>query len=83
VEWKTGEVGSAYLFEKLRGKAERETIGVQRLQRAVADDDVEELRLQLAASYSKPRLRPRQQKDQIPPWSHSYLKALLGKGALP
>jgi len=49
-DWKTGEVGGAYLFEKLRGKAEKE-VGGRRLRQVATNDDGEGLRLE-------PRLRP-------------------------
>jgi len=50
-DWKTGEVGGAYLFEKSRGKAEKEVMGGRRLRQVATDDDGEGLRLE-------PRLRP-------------------------
>ena len=58
-DWKTGEVGGAYLSEKSRGKAEKEVIGGRRLQQVATNNNSEgprleprlELRLEL-------RLRP-------------------------
>jgi hypothetical protein len=57
--WKMREVGSAYLLEKLRGKAEREAIGDRRLQRVIAGDDEQEPKLHPTASYDdeEPRLQ--------------------------
>jgi hypothetical protein len=54
---KTGKVGSAYLPERLRGKAEREAIGDRRLQRAIAGDDEQEPKLHPTASYDDEELR--------------------------
>jgi len=54
-DWKTGEVGGAYLFEKLRGKAEKEVIGGRRLRQAAANNNGEGLRLELRLEL---RLRP-------------------------
>jgi len=53
-DWKTGEVGGAYLFEKSRGKAEKE-VGGRRLRQVATDDDGEGPRLEPRL---EPRLRP-------------------------
>jgi len=50
MDCKTGEVGGAYLFEKSRGKAEKE-VGGRRLRQVATNDDSEGPRLE-------PRLRP-------------------------
>jgi len=44
-DWKTGEVGGAYLFEKLRGKAEKE-VGGRRLRQVATNNNGEGLRLE-------------------------------------
>ena len=60
-DWKTRKVGGAFLFEKSRGKTEREVIGGRRLHCAFASDDGEVPKLQQTASddeQGKPRLPP-------------------------
>jgi len=54
-DWKTGEVGGAYLFEKSRGKAEKEVMGGRRLRQVATDDDGEGPRLEPRLEL---RLRP-------------------------
>jgi len=57
-DWKTGEVGGAYLFEKLRGKAEKE-VGGRRLRQVATNNDGEGLRLELKLELRlELRLRP-------------------------
>jgi hypothetical protein len=45
-DWKTGKVGGAYLFEKSRGKTQRETIRGQRLYCAITGNNREAPKLQ-------------------------------------
>jgi hypothetical protein len=61
--WNAREVGSAYLFEKLRGRVEREAIKGRRLQHTVANDD-DGPKLRCTASDSEEeglKLRPAQE----------------------
>jgi hypothetical protein len=66
-DWEAGEVGSAYLFEKLRGKTEREAIKDRRLHEAIpdtSDSGNSEPKLQCTASDGegeKLKLRPIQE----------------------